>query len=325
MTGEVATPPPPEPSLEGGNPTPKDDLPNPHPDPVKTDRIASAEKPADDQPPAHQAGVFGAWGFDVNAVAGNIGGFFGAGGDHQEVTEHRDGSEGEDPNHQEHTPDVNPEDDIGATAANIANVATAELEQASKAAQETIGKAAQEIGKGWGTLNSFLDDILAANPDTANNPDDDSDVHHSFHNLFPQLEQDDQVIDHFKCALLQKYRCYLNNSTPEKVYALRGRLFVSTSHIAMYITHDGGEFGGKPFGISIPFQDVGKIQKGAKAMLRLLTKSQSSYIFADFESDSHFTGALSLLEHMAGAAAPPPKTAAPVSESDGAKEAPATD
>lgn len=321
MTGEVATPPAPEASSEGGISAGKEEPPQPLAEPAKTEEIAPVEKPADEEESlAQQAGVFGGWRFDVNAVAGNIGGFFGAGDDEED----KDEDEDEDAKDDEESPEVHPEDDIGATAANIATVATAELEHASKAAQETIGKAAQELGKGWGTLNSFLDDMLAAKPDVEKDGEDDADVHNTFQKLFPELDQDDQVVDHFKCALLQKYRCYLNNSTPEKAYALRGRLFVSTSHIAMYITDDGGEFGGKPFGISIPFQDVGKIQKGAKAMLRLVTKSQSSYIFADFESDSHFTGALSLLEHMAGAAAPPPKTSAPDAESDDVRETPAT-
>lgn len=322
MTGEVDTPPPEVPAEE--KPAAKSDDSKPQTDPPKSEEISPAEKLLSEDTTPQHGSVFAGWGFpDVNAVAGGIGGFFGgADEDDQEQSD-------QDPDHDDNgdddagSPDVDPADDIGATAENIAKVATAELEHASKAAQETIGKAAKEIGKGWGTLNSFLDDMLAAKPD-ADGDQDDADVHNSFHNLFPDLEKDDEVVDHFKCTLLQKYRCYLNNATPEKTYALRGRLFVSTSHIAMYVTDDSGQFGGKPFGISIPFQDVGKIQKGANARLRLVTKSQSSYIFADFESDSHYTGALSLLEHMAGAAAPPPNATAPATESEEAAETPAT-
>lgn len=265
--------------------------------------------------PNSQSGVFSAWGFDVNAVAGNIGGFFTAADPTAPdvITNHID----------------DPADDMGSTAANIANVATAELEQASKAAQQTIGKVGEELGKvgeelgkGWGTLNTFLDNMLDAKPGDKAELDDDADVHNKFHSLFPELEKDDEVVDHFKCTLLQKYRCFLNNATPEKTYPLQGRLFVSTLHIAMYIVDDRGAFGGQPFGISVPFADVAKIQKGAKSMLRLVTKSQSSLIFSDFESDSHFTGALSLLEHMAASAASPsPEKGV---KPDEEKEAPST-
>ena len=315
MTGEVDTPPgdsaagfPPEKSaLSSADSKPVPDDPN-------TETSSDQDAPNPEKNVSKQTGVFSAWGFDVNAVAGNIGGFFTSPAEDEE--EEQVDQEERDPK-ASHAADHS--DEIGATATTIANAATAELEHASKAAHETFGKAAQEIGKGWGTLNTFLDDILAAKPDS-DKEDEDVDIHASFRKLFPDIEKDDEVVDHFKCTLLQKYRCYLNNSTPEKTYPLRGRLFVSTSHIALYVTDDGGAFGGKPFGVSVPFADVAKIQKGAKSMLRLLTKSQSSYIFAEFESDSHYSGALSLLEHMTGAGAPPPKAADGAPENTDTKE-----
>lgn len=316
MAGKADTNPPKEPDTEPlKHPTkplqPENQKPVPAPPqpPLEPESPSDqAEKSAEPDPNA-QTGVFSGWGFDVNAVAGNLGGLFTAA---DPTTTDDIGSHAEDP-----------ADDMGSAAANIATAATAELEHASKAAQETIGKAAEEIGKGWGTLNSFLDEMLAAKPGEKGDVDDDADVHNKFHTLFPELEKDDEVVDHFKCTLLQKYRCFLNNATPEKSYALRGRLFVSTLHIAMYVSDDRGEFGGQPFGISVPFADVAKIQKGAKSMLRLVTKSQTSLIFSDFESDSHFTGALSLLEHMAASASAP----SPLPENEQlreAKEAPAT-
>lgn len=236
------------------------------------------------------AGMFGGWGFDVSTVAGGLpdmGSLFGAEGDEEENVEGENG-------------------DLGVVVGSVASKAGVELGNASKAAQETIGKAREEIGKGWGTFNTFLDDILSPKADGAQRSVGEGvDVQQKFHELFPDLDLDDDVVDHYSCTLLQKYRCYLNNATPEKTFPLRGRLYVTTSHLAMYVVDDGGAFGGQPFGVSVPFREVGKIQKGAKAMLRLVTKTQTSYVFADFESDSHFSGALSLLEHMAGAAASP--------------------
>lgn len=250
------------------------------------------------------------WGWDMNAVAGNIGGLFGTGANTENDEDDEDEDDDDDDYEVEDGEDERerhgPGENLGKQAANIANAATAEFEVASKAAQETFGKAAEEIGKGWGTLNNFLDDMLAVKPGGENRTPEENDVHTTFLTIFPEIGKEDEIVDHFKCTLLQKYRCYLNNATPEKTYALRGRLFVSTAHIAMLVTDDGGEFSGKPFGIAIPFADVGKIQKGAKAMLKLVTKEQISYIFAEFESDSHFSGALSLLEHMTAASTPKP-------------------
>lgn len=271
------------------------------------EEASNTETEVDEQQAKPQGTGWG-WGWDMNAVAGNIGGFFGAGANAEDDDDDQNGYEvdgedaGEDPERQD------PNENLGKRAANIANAATAEFEIASKAAQETFGKAAEEIGKGWGTLNNFLDDMLAAKPEGEKGAAEENDIQDTFLATFPQIGKEDEVVDHFKCTLLQKYRCYLNNATPEKTYALRGRLFVSTAHVAMHVTDDGGEFGAKPFGVAIPFSDVGKIQKGAKAMLKLVTKEQISYIFAEFESDSHFSGALSLLEHMTAAstAQPPP-------------------
>lgn len=271
------------------------------------------------------AGVFSGWGFDVNSVTSNmgittlfsanessVGGLFSTpdsvGGlfTPSDSIENPDESEG-----QRAIPSNGngQNDNLGATAANLANVATTELEQASRAAQETIGKAAEGIGRGWGTLNTFLDDMLAPESNRGEHGTDESqDIHATFRSLFPNLDTDDEVVDHYRCTLVQKYRCYLNNATPEKAFPLRGRLFVTMSNIAMYVSEDGGAFGGKAFGVNIPFLEVIKIQKGSKAMLRVVTKSQTSFIlqtsfiFAEFESDTHFNGALSLLEQLQGAA-----------------------
>lgn len=277
--------------------------------PQGPEKVSSAEEEEQEGVPAMQNTGWG-WGFDMNAVAGNIGGFFGAGNNEDDESEDNGDNTGDDnaDDGEERGERRDTGELLGKRATNIANVATAELESASRAAQETFGKAAEEIGKGWGTLNSFLDDMLAAKPEGDGRVGSEGDAQNVFHSVFPKIGKEDEVVDHFKCTLLQKYRCYLNNATPEKTYALRGRLFVSTTHIAMHVTDDGGEFDGKPFGIAVPFEDVGKIQKGSKAMLKLVTKEQISYIFAEFESDSHFSGALSLLEHMTAASTPQPST-----------------
>lgn len=273
-------------------------------------------------------GLFGGWGMpalpDINKVTENIGNAFndivdgadsafdaaaekslGASG---AGVERSDDGEGEDRDEagEEGEGDGEGGEDLQKKAADMAAGATKELEKASKVAQEALGIAAEDLGKGWGKLNHFLDDILApqsgkgAGSADANAEDlaEDEDVQARFHSLFPDLDESEDVIDHYRCTLLQKYRCYLNNETPEKSLSVRGRLFVSTSHLAMYVFDDGGAFDGAKFHVSVPLAEVARVQKGAKSMMRVITSSQSSYIFAEFESEAHFAGALSLVEHM---------------------------
>jgi hypothetical protein len=253
---------------------------------------------------AEDQGLFGGWGFghlpDMNKVTAGFGGMFGelvdGGGGENEAAERPTG-----------TPDGDGDgEDLHRAAADIAAGATKELEKASKLAQATLGHAAEDLGKGWGKFSDFLDDILApgagdkrreASVD-AEDLGEDEDVQARFHSLFPDVGESEDVVDHYRCTLLQKYRCYLNNDTPEKSLAVRGRLFVCTSHLAMYIFDDGGAFDGAKFHVTVPLADVARVQKGAKSMMRVVTSAASSYIFADFESETHFAGALSLVEHM---------------------------
>lgn len=265
-------------------------------------------------------GVFSGWGFDVNSVTGNmgisnlfstsesVGGLFASPESMGNLFTPSDTEQSGDLPEAEDSDAIDDKvdnEDLGVSAAHLASAATLELENASRAAQETIGKAAEELGRGWGTFNTFLDDMLSPeNHGGEQEPDGAHDIHTTFRKLFPDLDTDDEVVDHYRCTMLQKYRCYLNNATPEKALPLRGRLFVTTSNIAMYVTEDGGAFGGRSFVVTIPFQDVVKIQKGARAMLRVITNAQpqASYIFAEFESETHYSGALSLLEQLNGAA-----------------------
>lgn len=249
--------------------------------------------------------VFGGWAMpDINAVTEGIGGIFGeyAGNteENQENSADTDGLENAD------------EDALTRKAQDIAAGASKELQIASQAAQETFGKAAEELGKGWVNLNEFLDDMLAPKAGASAGVRDGTgqfgevedvvkegdDVQARFHELFPELDDGEDVVDHYAATILQKYRCFLNTATPEKTLPLRGRLFVTTAHLAMYIFDDGGLFNGSTFNITVPFAEVARVQKGAKSMMRVVTKAQTSFIFADFDSETHFGGALSLLEHM---------------------------
>jgi GRAM domain len=266
-------------------------------------------------------GFFGGWVIpalpDMHKVTEGIGGLFGVDGSGGEDEETDGGQSGDIAGASDAAggDSSGGNDDIQKAAAEMAAGATKELEKASKVAQDALGHAAQDIGKGWGKLNHFLDDILApkterdlgGNHANAEDLAEDEDVQVRFHSLFPDLDESESVVDHYGCSLLQKYRCYLNNDTPEKSLAVRGRLFVSTSHLAMYVFDDGGAFDGAKFHVTVPLADVARVQKGAKSMMRVITSSQSSYIFAEFESETHFAGALSLVEHMIESNLGPPE------------------
>ncbi len=183
---------------------------------------------------------------------------------------------------------------------------------AGKAAQKQLGKAAEEIGKGWANLNHFLDEIVSPATDEATRgsaPDVRSSLDGAaelLHVRFPDIDAAEEAVGTYECTLVQKYRCALNGATPEKTFPLAGVLYVTPLHLAMYVLDDAGAFGA-PFGVVVPFADVARVQRGQKAMLRIVTKEKSSYVFAGFQSDGEFKAALDLLEHLVGSAETQPR------------------
>lgn len=224
--------------------------------------------------------LFSSWGIDVNAVTTNIGigNIFTS--DEKSEVEKGEVSGGEVKKGE------GEEGDIGATASHIANAATQELEHASRAAQQTFGKAAEELGRGWGTLNSFLDDMLTPETNTG------GDMQTRFKREFAELEGA-ELVDEFTCALIQKYRCYLNSLTAEKVFVLKGRMFVCTGCVCVCVD---GELGSVREVIQM--DEISKIQR-ARGMIRVL-RGEQSMILGEFESETHYDGALGLLEHLRG-------------------------
>lgn len=206
---------------------------------------------------------------------------------------------------------------LSKAASEIAASATSELESASKAAQIRLGQAAQGIERGWGTLNSFLDDFLSppvdgqqvpqdgATRDAAAPPPPDAGAVSAameraaelLHERFPELDAGEEAIDVYECSLVQKYKCTLNSATPEKTFAFAGVLYVTAAHLAMYVVDDGGAFGA-PFGVVVPLTAGNRVQRGSKAMLRVVTNDENSYVFAAFASDDAFKAAVDLLHQI---------------------------
>lgn len=170
-------------------------------------------------------------------------------------------------------------------------------EDLSKSAQENLDRVGVEIASGWGQFNKFLDTMLDT-PDTTKDIGEEGldDAQEAFRLGFPEVAADEEVVDAFSCELLQKYRCFHNNATPERSFSIRGRLFV-TVNLAAFLSLDSS-FSSSPFTITAKFCDIEKVQKSQSTMLRLLIKGHSYYIFTGFKDENDFSGAVNLLEHM---------------------------
>jgi len=134
------------------------------------------------------------------------------------------------------------------------------------------------------------------------------------------------VLDSFECELVQKYRCYHNSITPERVFSHAGTLFVTESHLAfaeraqhatpslasfLQLGSPSDESGtGKanaPIRVLHSIESVQKIQTNASGgsaeqhsllLLRVVLHDKSSVIFGRFSSATAYNEASSLLKHI---------------------------
>ena len=201
----------------------------------------------------------------------------------------------------------------GAAREILGKETTHNIENASRAAQDTLGKVGEEIGTGWGNFNRFLDDMLQGNSDTKKGVTENGNenVQDKFEKRFvEELKEriivDKDVVDCFQCKLLQKYRCYLNDVTCEKTLVVDAVLYITVSCVAMDLIESqdsSGTFGkgkGERFKVVIEFEKVEKIQRGKKEslMMRLLLKDGRCFVLGGWENEREFQGALALIEHM---------------------------
>ncbi len=258
----------------------------------------------------------GTEGGETNATgaAGDESGLFGWGGLTEGIGQlwgsvSREGEgEGGEPKRDAPKPALSPSlAPLTKAATEMAASATTELGNAGKVAQLRLGEAAKEVERGWGAFNSFLDDILT--PQTQGEGAETQaergavaidGAAEKLHERFPTLDRAEEAVEVYECAMMQKYRSVLNGATPEKTFACNGILYVTPSHLAMYVLDDGGAFGA-PFGTVIPLADVKRVQRGNKNMLRVLMVDQSSFVFAAFASVDTFKAAVDVLHHLVGA------------------------
>ncbi|KAJ8902632.1 hypothetical protein NDN08_005952 [Rhodosorus marinus] len=178
--------------------------------------------------------------------------------------------------------------DVQKTAEMVAK----DLESVSEGVTKNVALVGEEIGKGWVGLHNFIDGVL-----NENSLSQSERVRAQFLARFPDLKEED-VVDSFNCSLVQKYRCYHNSGTPERQYTFDGTLYVTITSAAFWAEDDEAGFGNANFPVVLKFSAVEKIQRGQPGMLRLLLNSKASFVFNSFESETHYMGAISMLEHM---------------------------
>mmetsp|Transcript_9125 Transcript_9125/g.16417 ORF Transcript_9125/g.16417 Transcript_9125/m.16417 type:complete len:362 (-) Transcript_9125:46-1131(-) len=207
--------------------------------------------------------------------------------------------------------------------------------------EQLLFSAASQVGTdvavGFSSLNKLLDGMLdsSGTPGSAGNArHDDEDsrvgVSEQFIKLFGPIDNsaesiigDDTILDSFSCCLMQKYRCYHNNLTPERMIPYRGKLFITESHVAFAETHPSvaknAVFGAstdtqiqEPLRVVRDLKSVQKVQGSAPTqMLRLLLNDKSSIIFGSFKDTSEYNAVSALIEHLRAEddnIAPPPPT-----------------
>mmetsp|Transcript_10305 Transcript_10305/g.21665 ORF Transcript_10305/g.21665 Transcript_10305/m.21665 type:complete len:423 (+) Transcript_10305:45-1313(+) len=147
---------------------------------------------------------------------------------------------------------------------------------------------------------------------------------------------DESVLDAFECALVQKYRCYHNSLTPERIFPHLGTLFVTESHIAFAeeptsttaVTNTNTNATATlpfasiassllPSAAGQPQQASGeallrvvhtlgsvqRIQSNASGseqqqLMRVVLDDKSSLIFGSFRNTSEYNAASTLLKHI---------------------------
>eukprot|EP00189_Rhodosorus_marinus_P010193 CAMPEP_0184742978 /NCGR_PEP_ID=MMETSP0315-20130426/5899_1 /TAXON_ID=101924 /ORGANISM="Rhodosorus marinus, Strain UTEX LB 2760" /LENGTH=320 /DNA_ID=CAMNT_0027214065 /DNA_START=189 /DNA_END=1151 /DNA_ORIENTATION=+ len=181
---------------------------------------------------------------------------------------------------------------FGNDVQKTAQMMAKDLESVSEGVTKNVALVGEEIGKGWAGLHSFIDGVL-----NENSLSQSEKVREQFLARFPDLKEE-EVVDSFNCSLVQKYRCYHNSGTPERQYTFDGTLYVTITSAAFWAEDDEAGFGSANFPVVLRFNAVEKVQRGQPGMLRLLLNSKASFVFNSFESENHYMGAISMLEHM---------------------------
>ncbi|KXZ42738.1 hypothetical protein GPECTOR_121g438 [Gonium pectorale] len=114
------------------------------------------------------------------------------------------------------------------------------------------------------------------------------------------LSPEENLVEHFKCKLLQTYACNHNNHTPAIQMAFQGTLYVTDRHTCFSVEERGRKV---PF--KVPHSAVVRATRQRPArkgdlsdLLKMELSSGQWLAFKDFDSGSALDSALALVEHL---------------------------
>ncbi|GIL83474.1 hypothetical protein Vretimale_11171 [Volvox reticuliferus] len=169
-------------------------------------------------------------------------------------------------------------------------------EQASSGAGASLTKLAGGLTSWWGSLD----------PAPQPQRDETAELVASSNKASGELQQlfglspEENLVEHFKCKMLQTYSCNHNSHTPAIQLAFQGTLYVTDRHTCFCVEERGRK---APF--KVPHSLVVKATRQRPArkgdlsdVLKLELSNEEWLTFKDFDSGSALDSALALVEHL---------------------------
>ncbi|GIL75055.1 hypothetical protein Vretimale_7747 [Volvox reticuliferus] len=169
-------------------------------------------------------------------------------------------------------------------------------EQASSGAGASLTKLAGGLTSWWGSLD----------PAPQPQRDETAELVASSNKASGELQQlfglspEENLVEHFKCKLLQTYSCNHNPHTPAIQLAFQGTLYVTDRHTCYCVEERGRKAPFKvPHSLVVKATRQRPARKGDLSDVLKLELSNGHWLaFKDFDSGSALDSALALVEHL---------------------------
>ncbi|GLC33731.1 hypothetical protein PLESTB_000109800 [Pleodorina starrii] len=169
-------------------------------------------------------------------------------------------------------------------------------EQASSGAGASLTKLAGGLTSWWGSLDPAPQ---PARDETAELVASSNKASGELQQLFG-LSAEENLVEHFKCKLLQTYSCSHNSHTPAIQLAFQGTLYVTDRHTCYCVEERGRKAPFKvPHNLVVKATRQRPARKGDLSDVLKLELSNGQWLaFKDFDSGSALDSALALVEHL---------------------------
>ncbi|KAG2446789.1 hypothetical protein HYH02_008349 [Chlamydomonas schloesseri] len=166
----------------------------------------------------------------------------------------------------------------------------------SATAGASLSKLAGGLTSWWGSLDPAPQPVR---DETAERVASSNKASSELQQLFG-LSAEENLVEHFKCKLLQTYACSHNSHTPAIQMAFQGTLYVTDKHTCFSVEERGRKL---PF--KVPHSAVVKATRQRPArkgdlsdLLKMELGNGQWLAFKDFDSGSALDSALALVEHL---------------------------